>query len=171
MCPDDKVLSALYDGEIAEPWLSRVQGHLAWCEKCRHRLQSFRSISVVLEGEPPDWEVSRERVWRRLAFFQGRSPVPLWRRRVAVPLPLLTAAVVFLLGVGFIAALSLKPLPEAPASSVWTVQFESLELGEFSEILKARDDQVQVFIELPDASPIGPPGEPQFIRAAEYRRR
>lgn len=174
MCPDKQILSALHDGEIPEPWQSRIKVHLEECENCRNQYKAFQHLSYALEGDPPDLEASQERVWTRLAFTQGRrnQPIPIWRRRVAVPAPLLAAAaVVIVLGVGFFVGIGRNASPEAVTPEVWTVQFENHDLEELAELLKSRDDQVQVFIELPDASLIGSQGEPQLIRAADYRRR
>ncbi len=174
MCPDKQILSALHDGEIPEPWQSRIYQHLEGCEDCRNQVKAYQSLSYSLDGDTPDFRESQERVWTRIALAQDHSApsVPLWRRRVSVPAPLLAAAaVVVFLGVGFFVGISRNASPQAVSPEVWTVEFENHELEELAELLKSRDDQVQVFIELPDASLIGTNGEPQLIRAADYRRR
>lgn len=172
MCPDRQILSALHDCEIPSPWQEKIQEHVAECEKCRDQINSYHEISRRLHHDPPGLKESQERVWQKITAREGMStPVPLWKRRVSIPAPLMAAAV-FAVIVGF-TVFSIIPGKQAPSGNtpeVWTVQFENHDLEDLAELLKNRDSQVQVFIELPPSSPMGLQGEPQLLRAADYRK-
>ncbi len=172
MCPDRQILSALHDQEIPSPWRDKILDHVGGCEKCRNQLDSFGEVSRRLRHDPPGLKESQERVWRKLAARkENAAPLPLWKRRVSVPAPLMAAAVVaVILGLTVFNLIPDKKAPSGNTPEVWTVQFEDHNLEDLAELLKNRDSQVQVFIELPTSSPMGLQGEPQLLRAADYRR-
>lgn len=175
MCPDKQILSALYDGEIPEPWEGRIKEHLTECSKCSDQIAAYNKLSYVMDEDNPDFSESHERVWTKLALSKDTQVIPIWRRRISVPAPLLAAAaVVVFLGAGFFVGINRNAAPDTVSPEVWTVQFDEHELEELAELLKSRDDQVQVFIELPANStfinPDQAPQEPQLLRAADYRR-
>jgi anti-sigma factor RsiW len=106
MCPKDELLSAYLDREIEEPWNRRLAAHLHTCERCRRRLSSLQALSVRLQRDEIPGQAVEEMVVRRrvLAALSGRRAgdafyydrerrMPLWRRQVRLPLPLLAAGV------------------------------------------------------------------------------
>ncbi|MDA3956847.1 anti-sigma factor [Oceanispirochaeta sp.] len=54
MCPDDKLLSAFYDGEVSSPWKEEIEEHIQVCDDCHSILKEFEQQSAQLhsEGEP-----------------------------------------------------------------------------------------------------------------------
>jgi hypothetical protein len=80
------------------------------------------------------------------------------------------AVVAVILGMTLFNLIPARNTPSGNTPEVWTVQFENHDLEDLAELLKNRDSQVQVFIELPESSPMGLQGEPQLLRAADYRR-
>jgi len=52
MCPDNKLLSAFYDGEVTSPWKEKIEDHIAVCEECRLVIEGFRNQSVFLNSDP-----------------------------------------------------------------------------------------------------------------------
>jgi hypothetical protein len=105
VCPDLHTLSAYIDGEIAVRWAKEIEEHLSNCRSCQLQLQRLKDVRETLSANPvPDSRKARERVWTRLQLHQEavmyRSPEFL-RRRIAVPLPMITAAAVLVLFMGF----------------------------------------------------------------------
>lgn len=172
MCPDRQILSALHDREIPSPWREKIQEHVGKCEKCRNQMISFDQVSQRLRHDPPGLEESQDRVWQKILARKGASdPIPLWKRRVSIPAPLMAAAVLaVILGLTVFNLIPEKTESSGNTPEVWTVQFENHNLEDLAALLKNRDSQVQVFIELPQSSPMGLQGEPQLLRAADYRR-
>ena len=105
MCPDLHTLSAYLDGEIAVRWAKEIEKHLSDCRSCQSQLQRLKDVRETLSRNPvPDSRKARERVWTRLQLHQEaamyRHPRFL-QRRIAVPVPMLTAAAVLVLFMGF----------------------------------------------------------------------
>ncbi len=51
MCPDSKLLSAFYDGEVHSPWKEKIEVHLNECSECRSVLEGFSAQSELLHSE------------------------------------------------------------------------------------------------------------------------
>src|SRR2546423_1119220 len=72
------LLSAYYDGEATPDELSRVEGHMAGCEDCRHALAEYRAIGGGMRALPVPVPPSglRRDVWRAIeAQGAGRSAI------------------------------------------------------------------------------------------------
>ncbi|OQY34006.1 MAG: hypothetical protein B6241_05865 [Spirochaetaceae bacterium 4572_59] len=52
MCPDSKLLSAFYDGEVGSPWKERIEEHLLSCENCRSLIKTYKEQSHILQSAP-----------------------------------------------------------------------------------------------------------------------
>ena len=89
-CPDRDVLSAYFDGESIAP---EIAAHAAACAACRSFLADLAAIreAVVAERPPLRAAVGLDDVLRRAAG------VPWWRRRVAVPAPIIALLLLALL--------------------------------------------------------------------------
>lgn len=180
MCPDDQILSAYYDGEVPAPWDGKIEEHLNQCSDCRQKIEMFNSITLNLKN--PESVLNREmarsldRVYNRIQEDSLRYHPHLWQRKVRIPVPFLAAAAAIALffGIGYftgrgqVETQSAIPVAQETAD-ILTVQLDEGDMTDLAEFLKNRDEQVQVFIELPPASFIGAGDEPQLIRAADYR--
>ncbi len=182
MCPDDQILSAFYDGEVPEPWNTKISEHVRSCPECGRRIEKYDTLSSGLKSEPDGFdrmaEFSQERIYRNLISSNGRVQAHLWQKNISVPLPFIAAAaaVILFFGIGYFTGRaglgnSPEPLPLAreDSSEVLTVQLDDGDMTDLAELLRNRDEQVQVFIELPPASFFDAGEEPQLIRAADYR--
>lgn len=74
MCPDKELFSAYVDGEVPEPWCSRLADHIASCEKCRDVVCTYSALkNKVKAGETePSGELfdsSFKKVTEKLAFI------------------------------------------------------------------------------------------------------
>lgn len=179
MCPDRDILSAFIDGEIGSPWQEALAAHLASCQDCSalvEHLQSTRQALHLEEG--PDWRGSMERVRRGiLAHAAGRlARVPLWRRRLAVPVPLAAAAAALVLCTGAaLIAVSLRAtvghvrITKAPAGGT-EIQI-SAPIGDLEALLRSvggEDPMQEEIITLPKNVRLLPVGEPRMGKAAEF---
>lgn len=79
-CPFAEEVSAYFDGELPSEERARIEAHLETCATCREMLADFRELRATL-----------------------RPVVPLWRRRVAVPLPVAAMLVLALILAPFVA--------------------------------------------------------------------
>lgn len=93
-CPFAEDVSAYFDGEVTAEERARVEAHLETCASCRAMLADFRDL--------------------RAAFH---PVVPLWRRRVAIPLPVAAVLALALCLAPFVAFRRggvRAPVPSAP---------------------------------------------------------
>jgi anti-sigma factor RsiW len=126
-CPDRQILSVYLDGELPSPWKEKLEAHLSACTECSGRLEGYRAAAVSAASDADDAAVSgaKERVWRALsARMAPRRRLPLWRRRVSLPMPALAAAAalaLFLLAAAFFRMalpFRLRPADDALAGAV-----------------------------------------------------
>lgn len=73
MCPDKELFSAYVDGEVPEPWCSRLADHIASCEKCRNIVATYSALKTKVKagGTEPSGELfdsSFKKITEKLAF-------------------------------------------------------------------------------------------------------
>jgi hypothetical protein len=51
MCPDSKLLSAFYDGEVASPWKEKIEEHITECAQCGVVIDGFSGQSEFLQSD------------------------------------------------------------------------------------------------------------------------
>ncbi|MDR0732267.1 MAG: zf-HC2 domain-containing protein [Treponema sp.] len=196
MCPDRQILSLYVDGELPSPWKEKLEAHLTSCPVCRARAGAWERISRELRVE--DEPGRNERVWERIAArvcaaetvpprgFSGPRDLSLpglWRRRVSLPLPALTAlgaaaaAFVFVLGSRWLN----PPSVQNPPSNLPFISMDSGSIDmEFKDIpsvmdstdlfqyLESADSSETMIIRLPENRSFRSVGEPKIIKAADY---
>ena len=87
-------LNAYLDGELAESDRRQVAAHLARCERCAVRLDSFRRVRTILKDRSPRQPAPAD-LRRRIARMQPPSKRSAWRpAAAAVALCLLVIPVV-----------------------------------------------------------------------------
>lgn len=74
MCPDKELFSAYVDGEVPEPWCSRLAEHIASCEKCRNVVSTYSALKnkVKAGGTEPSRELfdsSFKKVTEKMTFI------------------------------------------------------------------------------------------------------
>jgi predicted anti-sigma-YlaC factor YlaD len=97
-CPFEENVSALFDGELDAAEVARVQAHIDTCDSCRAFLEDAGEIRGSM------------RVLDRIAPAAPRRSV--WRRRIAVPLPI---AAILALAIVLVPVVTLLRRPAAPA--------------------------------------------------------
>ncbi|GEM_PF-1502127 len=184
MCPDEETLSAYLDGEVEEPFKSKIAEHVKECVKCSAKLESLHRIkSILLEENDPEYIESMENVKRRIQismvadnYFFGRLN-SFWKRKVVLPLPIAIAAIVlfFFVGVFLISnipgnsgihMMRIRTEPSGVTEVQVTAPIEDLE-----QLLKFIDNsnfKKEVIIKLPAQSQFLMFGEPAIVKEAEF---
>jgi hypothetical protein len=181
MCLDQEILSAYLDGEVMSHWKAKIEGHLAWCETCRMNLARLERTRRLLMAETPgDMQGPMERVRRRLLAESIRQPVlpPIWRRIVAVPMPVIAgaAALVLLLAASLTFSLlrsnvGLVRITKAPSGGT-EIQITA-PIASLESLLRSVDNQdsPQDVITLPSRYPLMSVGQPLMGKEAEFVRK
>ncbi len=178
MYPDSELLSAYLDGEVPSPWKEQLEERLKADQLCSSELDRLAAVRNFLHSEPqPDWNASRELVWHRLSNSDlQRRPQPLWRRRVVVPLPLVAAAASLLLLLAgallwYSGRASADPvdLPVAAREMDLTIRIGEIGIDELLRMINETDTIGEVTVKLPDMARFDFIGEPQMMRAADFR--
>ena len=192
MCPDQQLLSIYLDGELPSPWKEKIQNHFSQCPACKEKFENFHQLHNLLnDDKSASWtsadmsEQAKKRVWEKFEArrsFRPRSNV--WQRRISIPLPAAAAAavVVMLLAV-FWLRVGIAPGQTAPADkSNFTLAAEMEKIDDIPGVIPAADMSgvLQylapaasgtniIILQLPDQS-FFRAGEPEIIRAADFRR-
>lgn len=195
MCYDDQIISAYVDGELEMKLHTEVDKHIAECERCSKVANEYRALQELFSATSRtpsddglagmDTQEPKNRVWREIQHHTRRERVQdFWHRRLQVPMPVaagLVAALVMLVLTLLInpfasdqqmAPLAMQPeetIPEVPtdfASPANTIP----EIEQLVRFLSDQGAAIEVKIQLPSSSKIQVTGEPQLLRAADYRR-
>lgn len=191
MCVEDIQLSSYIDGELGGAGLERVRKHLEECPACRERAACLRRLSAGLSGRtlsPIEVAESFDRVAARLDHvISPGSERGFWNRRFSVPAPLAAAAVLaLLLLAAFAGSRFIGPGAGAPgqlplAAGDYSEEFmllasepettsDAAAIQQLFDLLESSGASIEVRIDLPSESSFTVYGEPQLLRAADFRR-
>jgi hypothetical protein len=189
MCPDPEILSVYFDGELPAPWKEEMARHLESCPDCRRRYDRYqRSLAFLFnDGKTFPAPAVQERVWQkvRTLTFDWAPPsqtpkkqgLPIWKRRVSIPLPLAAAALAVLALTFFFNQRGAAPRPAVNTAADRGVSESgpiALDLpvpAFFNDLSSLADESAdQVILQLPDSSRFSSYGEPALIKAADYSR-
>ena len=104
MCPDERILNEYIDGELESPWKDQIEEHLDWCEGCKKRLETIKSVRRVVQDSvisDTDIEYSQDRVLKYLNANVLNNPKHTFLHKVKeffskrIVLPICAAAVTF----------------------------------------------------------------------------
>lgn len=176
MCPDKNLLSAYFDGELDEPFASKIAAHIAECGTCEHIVDSYSKVSSILQqAEEPEMASSYGRTREFiLDRFAGLQPSPVWKRRLLVPAPVLAAVAVIVIGLSVGLFISLSSQNETPVfDSVTRTRIEGVQFVSFDAILDyldARGNGSAFIFTLPQDAKFQFFSEPTLIKASDYKR-
>ncbi len=181
MCPDTELLSAYYDEELDRVWETRIAEHVSQCAACQARLAHFSDLTSHLRDlENFDMQASMTRSWEVIQAATGKRTVALWKRKIAVPVPVLAAAAAVLVCVfgisiyfnvsGSPARQSAAPIAMQPQTEMSPVDFQVNNLNDLLNYLNSKDLGTNVTIQLPKGVDQLSVGKPQLIRAADFNR-
>ncbi len=103
-------LSEFYDGELAADLAAMISEHVNGCDSCSAELQSFGQIGGLfreqrdLAAVPGNWTTFAARLDQQTAQIQPRRFLRSWHRS----LPLMTAALIVVVAIGYWAARKLS---------------------------------------------------------------
>jgi anti-sigma factor RsiW len=133
MCPEAEILSAYFDGEVPDPWKSRMEAHISTCPACRERLEAFSALRAPLAADAAAIQTAAgcKKAWNRIeADIQKietrKRPSAFWGKSVRIPLPLVAAAILAITAAPVVTVASIgQPrgpriagIPPAPSSAV-----------------------------------------------------
>ena len=129
MCPDSKLLSAFFDGEVSSPWKEQIEDHLVNCAACRETVEGFAEQSRLLHSLPepvctPDFAGMEHLIRQRNTVTESSS---FWSEMKWPALPLAAAAAAVLaFFFGFLTAHTTVPAgsyitPNMAVSEGWSI--------------------------------------------------
>lgn len=173
MCPNGAQLSAYMDGELDAVRTEEIRLHVAGCATCARTLGSFQILQKSLApADETELRIHSERVWNAVggAVLQKQVTAKPGKRFGMVSVA--TAAVLaFVAGSwfsGFFPAQSTTQVATATVLPSFNLDEQSIE-ALLSELENGSSGS-EVFIELPDQSPLTIHGEPTLLRAKDMRR-
>jgi len=173
-CPDPVLLSACLDGELPSPWKESVEGHLAICEGCSGRIESYKATRAASPAETElEIEVARDRVLQRLDDARDLRRRAIWRRRVSLPIPAAAALAVAIAGLSFAMVLRAPGALEAPPAlfvSETDLYVPIADMESVIEYLLGMGGSEAVILMLPEDRSFVSSGDPALIRAADYSK-
>ncbi|MDR2160115.1 MAG: zf-HC2 domain-containing protein [Treponema sp.] len=180
MCPDREILSVYLDGELPSPWKEKLESHLGGCARCRERLEAYRAVRRMVLDRPAAgaMEAAKERVRAGLEKRMGAAPryrsAGVWRRHIAVPLPVAAAAAAV-----FVIVLALvwmrRPAVYLPESETMASEIDVRGIVPISDMdgvlqyLSGEDTGNYVILKLPESRNFTSTGEPMILKEADYR--
>ncbi len=181
MCPNHHLLSAYYDEELDPEQEERIVEHLSSCTACRERLASFASLSDELMSLPvPDLEGSQARSWKAIQAARRVRVVTIWQRRLSVPIPVVAAAAAaIVLALGFSSYVALSGLGRGESAPMLSAALPregapmNIEVSNINDIinyLNSRELGANVTMQLPKSLDRMSMGQPELLRAADYKR-
>lgn len=178
MCPDEELLSAYLDGEVPSPWKECIEESLEQNPGCREDLRRLSAVRTFLHQEPaPDFVLSQKTVRDRLSTHDfSRTTRSIWHRRVSLPMPLAAAAAaLFVVLSGALlwhsgrATVPPAQLPIAGGEIDLTVRIGDVRIDELLRMINESDHIGEVKVQLPESARFHFLGEPQLVRAADFR--
>ncbi len=108
-CNLTEKVSLWIDGELEADEAERLAQHAAACPVCGSAREDFLRLRRQVKAYEftPDLEARQ----RALAQILKPAPVPLWRRRLAVPVPVFAATVLLIAVAGWAIFTRLAPKP------------------------------------------------------------
>ncbi|MBN2440856.1 MAG: hypothetical protein JXJ04_05905 [Spirochaetales bacterium] len=185
MCPDHEILSAFFDGEVLSPWNKQLEKHISTCESCKQKIESYKKVRETLKNDPgPDPSLPMERVWNKISQLEIKiRPMqkPFWEKKVSLPIPLLAVAATIIICIGFISVFNvMKPhtstvniVTHKDDGSMTEVNIVAKDAEEIEALLKALENNSasnETIIRLPEGQNEFHVGEPELIRAVEFKR-
>jgi len=118
-CEFDDQLSGFHDDELSETGAAAVRAHLETCAACRATRQALLALGAAVRAEADAIPAPgpAEQLGALTAIL-GSARAPLWRRRIAVPVPVLgglVAATLVLAALVTRAGRGHAALPASPA--------------------------------------------------------
>ncbi|MCL1815318.1 MAG: zf-HC2 domain-containing protein [Treponema sp.] len=173
MCPERQILSVYFDGELNSPWKEKLEKHLETCSPCRDHLASYRltrhKFAETSQSEQ-SLEQSMNRVWEKIGFME-KPRRRFWASSITIPIPIAAAAGLAMV-VAMAALLALRQPIKINEPQLAGLEMQEIipvsDMASFFQYLGNDNSSDMVIIRLPDTT-FKNAGEPQILRAADYR--
>ena len=183
MCPDNKLLSAFYDGEVSSPWKEKIEDHILNCKNCRAVLNSFDLQTRFLHSEEePEILSGFEDLQTLIRHKQNINSQPGSPFKMSLrPLVAVAASALLAFLFGFFVANPSEPSGSSGDMSLAVSEDWSLLSGSISEeedieaMLSFIDEEgnalfsQEASMDLPLNLNLARLGDPQLIKNADYR--
>jgi hypothetical protein len=189
MCPDHELLSAFIDGEIPSPWNKHIEMHVSSCKACADKIKEYSVMRAhLLDDAEPEIESAMERVRMKLANVKYRSDsrtglrkIHIWNRKISLPIPLIAAAALIVICIGFVIIFNtmktdpskINIVTQKGDGSMTEVNITAKDAKEIEALLKAMETSNtpnEAIIRLPEGSNQFQIGEPELLRAIDFKR-
>lgn len=115
-CDFAELLSPFHDNELAEDRAAVLRVHLETCAACRAELQALVDLGAALRAERDAVPAPNPaEQLGALTEVLTSARAPLWRRRVAVPVPILGGLVAATLALVVVVTAAARDRPASPA--------------------------------------------------------
>jgi predicted anti-sigma-YlaC factor YlaD len=150
-------ISLLLDGELSPADAEKIRVHMTGCRACRQVEQDF----LHLRQDIRSYEFETDAIVQRqtLGKVLASQSLPLWRRRIALPAPVIAILVVswMVLGILFILARTTSPAPDgirhigpvpagAPNTEPGETDLSRFDRGERAMVYKERRSETDAVI-------------------------
>lgn len=179
-CPDDSLWSSYIDGEVGEPWRSRMRDHLSRCPRCSSKVQALDSLHTAIGriSAGSEQKAIASASARIKACLDAESlEAPIVRRdkksklvdimgwKVSLPIPALAAAlvaIVLLFGYSLGAFTPLLRNARLLASLSKVLASNQTDLETLAQTMRQASAQA-VVIEAPSGYVFDQPGNPEIF--------
>jgi hypothetical protein len=185
ICPDFDVISAYFDKEVGFPWNKELEEHISGCESCKRKLEEYKKLKTLLQtSQQPDYAVPMERVRKTITLITEKkkiSRISLWRKSVKLPVPVVAAACIMAC-IGLFLMFSVM-MNMGNKSEIIVIdetghgkrEFHIIgrspeEIQALLESFEFKTSEEEAIIRLPDDSEYFLIGEPEIIKAVDYRK-
>jgi anti-sigma factor RsiW len=111
-CNLTEKVSLLIDGELAQDEAEQIKKHIAVCSICNRASEDFLSLRQQIKSY--EFEPDREARRQALARILASEPVSLWRKKLALPVPIFALVMLTMMvfaGWAIFLRATPKPLP------------------------------------------------------------
>ena len=177
MCPDRETISAYIDGELEQGWNESLGSHIENCSDCTVQLQRLQKLTRAMHSGDSivdeAMNTARNRVWQGVrSSCEQRTYHPFVLRVVKVPVPTMALLAVLCLVMGAAAMMLWTGSYITQDSPVAIIpdEYHFASAEELLEYLSRQDKSLHITMQLPEEPVFLVLGEPQLLRAADYRR-
>lgn len=176
MSLDNELLSAYLDREIPDRFRDEIEKRIQTDSDLQARFMKMMELQDRVRQDPePDFEASKERIWRRFEVRRLDAVRPRFlERRIELPTPVVLAATMVLVVMFGLLVFtfttrqdSLAPIAELPPSYRFGADLSPEQLF---QVLGISEHPEEITISLPDAPRFQFHSAPALVRPAEYRR-
>ncbi|ORC32811.1 hypothetical protein B4O97_15265 [Marispirochaeta aestuarii] len=177
MCPDKETISAYIDGELEQGWNETLGSHMENCPACSREVSQLRGLTRIMHtGDSvveDALETARHRVWRGVrSSCEQRTYHPFPFRVVKIPVPTmaLIAVLCLVMGAGTMMLWTGGYMDQGGAVAAIPEDHQFTSTEELLEYLSRHEKSLNITIQLPEEPVFLVLGEPQLLRAADYRQ-